>query len=38
MTPTWGRIETFDELFDKAVASEVTHVENKKPQHHQPQQ
>jgi hypothetical protein len=37
MTPACGRFDTLDEFLDKAAASEVTHVENKKPQQ-QPQQ
>jgi len=32
MPPTCGRLDTVDEFFDKAAASEVTHVEKKKPQ------
>jgi len=32
MMPRWGRFDTFDEFFDKASASEVPHVEIKKPQ------
>jgi hypothetical protein len=32
MTPACGRFGTLDKFFDKAAASEVTHVENKKPQ------
>jgi len=38
MTPACGRFDTLDEFFDKAMASEVTHVENKKPQQQQQQQ
>ena len=38
MTPAWGRLDTLDEFFDKAAASEVTHVENKKLQQQQQQQ
>ena len=38
MTPACGRLDTLDEFFDKAAASEVTHVENKKPQQQQQQQ
>jgi hypothetical protein len=38
MTPAWGRFDTLDEFFDKAAASEVTHVENKKPLQQQQQQ
>jgi hypothetical protein len=38
MTPACGRIHTLDEFFDKGAASEVTHVENKKPQQQQQQQ
>jgi len=37
MTPACGRFDTLDEFFDKAAASEVTHVENKKPQQQQQQ-
>jgi len=36
--PGCGRFDTLDEFFDKAVALEVTHVENKKPQQQQQQQ
>jgi hypothetical protein len=36
MTPACGKFDTLNEFFDKAVASEVTHVKNKTPQHHQP--
>jgi hypothetical protein len=35
MTPACGRFDTLDEFFDKAVASKVTHVENKQPQQEQ---
>jgi len=38
MVPACGRFDTLDEFFDKAVASEVTHVENTKPQQQQQQQ
>jgi hypothetical protein len=38
MTPACGRYDTLDEIFDKAAALEVTHVENKKPQQQQQQQ
>ena len=38
MTPACGRFDTLDEFFVKAAASEVTHVENKKPQQQQQQQ
>ena len=38
MTPACGRFDTLDEFFDKAVASEVTPVENKKPQQQKQQQ
>jgi hypothetical protein len=38
MTPACGRFDTLDEFFDKAAASELTHVENKKPQQQQQQQ
>jgi hypothetical protein len=38
MTPACGKFDTLNEFFDKAVASEVTHVKNKTPQHHQQQQ
>jgi hypothetical protein len=38
MTPAWSRFDTLDEFFDKAVASEVTHVVNKNPQQQQQQQ
>jgi hypothetical protein len=39
MTHACGRFDTLDEFFDKAAASEVTHVENKMPQQQQqPQQ
>jgi len=38
MTPTCGRFDTLDEFFDQAVASDVTHVKNKKPQQQQQQQ
>jgi hypothetical protein len=38
MTPPCGRFVTLDEFFDKAAASEVKHVENKKPQQQQQQQ
>jgi len=38
MTPTCGRFDNLDEFFDKAAASEVTHVETKKPQQQQQQQ
>jgi len=31
MTAACGRGESLDKLFDNAAASEVTHVENKKP-------
>jgi len=30
--PAAGRFDTLDEIFDNAVASEVTHVEHNKPQ------
>jgi hypothetical protein len=32
MTPACVRFDTLDEVFDKAAASEVTHVANKMPQ------
>jgi len=38
MTPACCRFDTFEELFDKAAASEVTHVENQNPQQQQQQQ
>jgi len=39
MTPACSRFDSLDKLFHKAAASEVTHVENKKPQlQQQPQQ
>jgi hypothetical protein len=38
MTPACGRFDSLDEVFDKAVALEVTHVENKMPQQQQQQQ
>jgi hypothetical protein len=38
MTPACSRFDTLDELFDKAAASEVTHVENNNPQQQQQQQ
>ena len=38
MMPACGRFDTLDKFFDKAAASEVTHVENKKPQQQQQQQ
>jgi hypothetical protein len=38
MMPACGRFDALDENFDKAAASEVTHVENKKPQQQQQQQ
>jgi len=38
MTPSCGRFDTLDEYFDKAAASEVTPVANKKPQRQQQQQ
>jgi len=38
MTTTCGRLDTLDEVFDKAVASEVTDVENMNPQQQQHQQ
>jgi hypothetical protein len=38
MTPTCGRFDTMDELFDKAAASEITHIDSKKPQQQQSQQ
>jgi hypothetical protein len=37
MTPSCGRFDTLDEIVKKAAASEVTHVENKKPQQQQQQ-
>jgi hypothetical protein len=38
MTADWGRYDAFDEVFDKAAASEVKHVENEKHQQQQQQQ
>jgi len=38
LTPTCRRLDTFDQILDKAAASEVTHVENMKPQQQQQQQ
>jgi hypothetical protein len=38
MTPAGGRFDTLDEFFAKPAASDVTHVENKKPQQMQQQQ
>jgi hypothetical protein len=38
MTSACSRFDTLEEVFDKAAASEVTHVENKKPQQQQQQQ
>jgi len=38
MSPACVRFDTLDEFFDKAAASEVTHVENMKPQQQQHQQ
>jgi len=38
MKPACGRFDTLDKFFDKAAASEVTHVENMKPQQQQQQQ
>jgi len=41
MTPACGTFDTLDEFLDMAAASEVTHVEYKKPlqqQQQQPQQ
>ena len=38
MAPACGRFGTLAGFFDKAAASEVTHVENKKPQQQQQQQ
>jgi hypothetical protein len=37
-TPACGRFDTLDEFLDKAAASEVTHVENMKPQQQQQKQ
>jgi hypothetical protein len=37
-TPVYGRFDTFNEFFDKATASEVECVQNKKPQQSQKQQ
>jgi hypothetical protein len=34
-TSTCSRFDTLDQFFDKAAASEVAHVENKKPQQQQ---
>jgi hypothetical protein len=38
MTPACGRFDTLDEFFDKAAASDITHLENKMPQQQQQQQ
>jgi hypothetical protein len=38
MTPTCCRFDNMHEFFDKAAGSQVTHVENKKPQELQQQQ
>jgi hypothetical protein len=38
MRPACGRLESLDEFFDKAAASEVTPVDHKKPQQQQQQQ
>ena len=38
MSPACGRVDSFDIIFDKAMASEVTHVENTKPQQQQHRQ
>jgi len=38
MTTACSRFDTLDVFFDKAAASEVTHVENQKPQQQQQQQ
>jgi hypothetical protein len=38
MTPACGRFDTLDEFIDQAVPSEVTHVQNKKPQQQQQRQ
>jgi hypothetical protein len=38
ITPTCARFDFFDEFFDKAAASEVSHVEKKNPQQQQHQQ
>jgi hypothetical protein len=35
MTPACGRFGILDEFFHQAMGSEVTHVENMKPQHQQ---
>jgi hypothetical protein len=37
MTPACARFDTLDEFFEKAAASEVTHVENKTSQQQQKQ-
>jgi hypothetical protein len=37
-TPACGKFDSLDKFFDKAAASEVTHVEMKKPQQQQQQQ
>ena len=38
MTPSHGRFHSLEEFFDKAVASEVTHVDNNNPQPQQQQE
>jgi hypothetical protein len=38
MTPGCSIVDTLDRFFEKGVASEVTHVETKKPQQQQPHQ